>query len=151
MAGISKKSPSFYRSSDPAENFKLKLQVRETSRIPLSDGDGRRGEALSKDLEIAWQEKRYGPADIAEFINHRDKKVSNATEHEARRHLIAMEESGKPVTSLLKDVMIYTYTDRDPKAPKTVSWTDLAVASSLSFSSLFPSNPFLLLTHNSHS
>ena len=28
MAGISKKSPSFYRSSDPAENFKLKLQVR---------------------------------------------------------------------------------------------------------------------------
>ena len=40
MAGISKKSPSFYRSSDPAENFKLKLQVRETSRIPLSDGDG---------------------------------------------------------------------------------------------------------------
>ena len=127
MAGVAKHSPSFYRSSDPAENFKLKLQVRETSRIPLSDGDGRKGEAFSKDLEIAWQEKRYGPGDIAEFINHRDKKVSSATEHEARRHLVAMEESGKPVTSLLKDVMIYTYTDRDPKAPKTVSLTHLAV------------------------
>ena len=48
MAGVAKKSPSFYRSSDPAENFKLKLQVRETSRVPLSDGDGRKGMHLAR-------------------------------------------------------------------------------------------------------
>jgi hypothetical protein len=121
MAGLAHKSSSFYRSNDPVENFRLKLQVREKSRIPIAGEDGRKGDPLQKDVEIAWQEKKYGPGDIADYINSGDRKPKNANEHEARRRLSAMEESGKTVHSLLEDVMIYTYTDRDPRSPKSVS------------------------------
>lgn len=103
------------------ENFRLKVRVRETSRIPLADGDGRQGDALSRDVEIAWQEKLYGPGDIADFINSGDRKARTPSEQEARRHLNAIEESGKKVATMLDDVMVYTYTDRDARAPKNVS------------------------------
>lgn len=121
MASTSKKATSFYRSTDPIENFRLQVRVRETSRIPLADGEGRQGDALYKDVEIAWQEKLYGPADIADFINSGDRKPKNPSEQESRRQLHAMEDSGKKVPDLLEDVMIYTYTDRDSRAPKNVS------------------------------
>jgi hypothetical protein len=55
MAGV-----AYYRVSDPLENFKLRVTVRE---IPRVDPTGDDKSALTKPIEVdlSWQEKILGP------------------------------------------------------------------------------------------
>jgi len=114
------KNPFFYRTNDHIENFKLKLVLRELSRVSGRGAEGRTGDALDIDQVISWQEKLYSPGDIANYLKHREANVQDEAEQDIRRQLHRLDESGTNVEKLLKDVMVYTYTDKDSDFPRTV-------------------------------
>jgi len=113
---------AFYRSDDSVDNFRLKVFVRELSKvIRREEGDAAGSDGpIEEEIILSWQEKMYGPADVAEFLKHKDStfKTKDAHEADTYRHMASLEEKGKPMTNLLKPVMFYTYTDKSNKLPR---------------------------------
>lgn len=110
---------AYYRTSDPVDKLKVKVTIRETSRV-IGTGNKRKG-PFSKEFVLGWQEKLYGPGDIATYIKHRDLKTKpkTAVEQDSFRYLSLLESEGSNVGDLLEDVMLYTYTDREHHTPET--------------------------------
>jgi hypothetical protein len=106
-----KNNTTLYRSNDSVDHFRLKFIIRETSKV-MAAGGKRAEEPYEEELEIAWQEKKYGPADIAEFLKKKDSKPTDAQEVDSFRHMSMLEDRGQPLSDMLKPVMIYTYTDK---------------------------------------
>lgn len=114
---------AFYRTNDPIETLKIKLTIREASRI---HGTGKDGDPYSKEFILSWQEKIHGPGDIAEYIKHREYKTKpkTAIDQEHFRFLALIESEGTNAGDMLDDVMLYTYTDRDHYTPETAPPTN---------------------------
>jgi len=113
---------AFYRSDDSVDNFRLKVFVRELTKMMRREGSTEAvPEApLEQEFVLSWQEKMYGPADVADYLKNKDSssKPKDAYEADSYRHMAMLEEKGKPMTALLKPVMIYTYTDKGNKLPR---------------------------------
>ena len=97
---------AYYRTSDPVDKLKVKVTIRETSRV-IGTGNKRKG-PFSKEFVLGWQEKLYGPGDIATYIKHRDLKTKpkTAVEQDSFRYLSLLESEGSNVGDLLEDVML---------------------------------------------
>ena len=118
-------SSTFYRTSDNVDNFKLKVSIREIGRLVLEKGS-KADEPFTDDIVLSWQQKMYGPSDIAGFLKNREHKPKNRAEQDVRRQLQQIEEQGKSLASMLKPVMLYTYTDKDvdmPQGPVPVNFS----------------------------
>ena len=115
----------FYRVIDPLENFKIRLTVREISRL-TSQSEKDAYVPFHTEQIISWQEKIHGPVDVADYIQHvKDpQKGGTPSQRESRRELekihekILKEAKGKEKNadhskSLLRPVMIHTYISRD--------------------------------------
>ena len=111
---------AFYRTTDAIESLKIKLRIRETSRV-MGLANGKSTEPFNKEFVLGWQEKIHGPCDIADYIKHREykSKPRTAIGQEHFRFLALMESEGTSVSDILDDVMLYTYTDRDHYAPES--------------------------------
>ena len=118
------RNEAFYHTSDSIEKLRIKLTIREVSRTVTLGPDAKRTEPYNKDVTLTWQEKIHGPADIAEYIKHREykSKPRTAVDQEHFRHLEKLEHGGSRPDDLLQDVMLYTYTDRDHYSPEMVRW-----------------------------
>ena len=114
---------SAYRTNDSVDNFRLRCTIRETSKPFSSSSDGRRqdNKPFAEDLTLSWQEKKYGPRDIATFLTNKSKGIKSfakdGAEAETFRHMSHLEERGKPLVNLLNNVMLYTYTDKNDDKP----------------------------------
>ena len=112
---------SVYRTNDSVDNFRLRCTIRETSKPFTSDGRRQDNKAFEEDLTLSWQEKKYGPKDIANFLTNKSKGLKNfakdGAEAETFRHMTHLEERGKPLMNLLSPVMLYTYTDKNEGKP----------------------------------
>lgn len=60
---------AYYHVKDPLENFKLRVIVREISRIVSVEKDIKNEEIFHEDLNISWQEKISGPDDIVKNLS----------------------------------------------------------------------------------
>ena len=119
---------ALYRTSDSIDSLKIKLRIRETSRV-MGLAHAKRNDLYTKEFIIGWQEKLQGPGDIAEYIKHREYKTKprSAVDQEHFRFLALMESEGTNVGDLLEEVMLYTYTDRDhysPEIPPPIQTSD---------------------------
>jgi len=103
---------SAYRTNDSVDNFRLRCTIRETSKPFSSSSDGRRqdNKPFAEDLTLSWQEKKYGPRDIATFLTNKSKGIKSfakdGAEAETFRHMSHLEERGKPLVNLLNNVML---------------------------------------------
>ena len=105
-----------YRVVDPIENFKMKVGVREVSRIS-HQGDYM---PFNKDIVLSWQQKIHGPYEVIDFISHNkdEKKKASPAQQESRKELADISGS-RSVDDLLQKTMLYTYTERDHYANNT--------------------------------
>lgn len=109
---------AYYRTDDVLENFKIKINVRELSRLQNTPSNENRknNKHYDKDLIISWQEKLYSPSDIANYIKKKDDKKEQLPNDQ--RSLLSDSENGIiNIENLLDDVMIYTYVDREHYVP----------------------------------
>jgi hypothetical protein len=105
---------SLYRTNDSVDNFRLKVVVRETSK-PFGPDGHRENKVYEEEITLSWQEKKYGPSDIANFLANKDAKAAkDGRDADTFRHMQMLEERGKPLVNLLQPVMLYTYTDKNP-------------------------------------
>jgi len=111
------KTTAYYRTEDVLENFKIKINIRELSRLQNTPTNEHRKnlKQYDKELIISWQEKLYSPKDIANYIKKKDDKKEQPND---QRSLLSDTESGLiNIENLLDDVMIYTYVDREHYIP----------------------------------
>ena len=66
---------SYYHISDPLENFKLKVTVRESSRAITGKELSEKSAIYYEEVNMSWQEKVDGPIDI---VKNRLKKGPSA-------------------------------------------------------------------------
>ena len=111
---------SFYRTEDSVDNFVLKLSVREISKVLHKESDPT-AKPFQEELTLHWQEKKYGPADISNFLKNKEaqNKPKDVYEADTFRHMTMLEERGKPLVNLLNPVMLYTYTDKNNRLART--------------------------------
>lgn len=58
----------YYRTTDPLENFKLKVCIREVSRVKKSlDLNNEEEEANISEI-VSWQQKLFSPAEISDYL-----------------------------------------------------------------------------------
>lgn len=60
---------NYYHVNDPLENFDLKVVVRESSRAITGDDLSQNEAVYYEEVNISWQEKLYGPADIVKSLS----------------------------------------------------------------------------------
>jgi hypothetical protein len=106
---------AIYHTHDSVDNLRIKVIVRETSR--RIGGDRNSSKPHDEEITFSWQEKKYGPRDIAGYFKNKDEKFHNSNESDMFRHMNTLEERGKPVNDMLKPIMLYTYTDKNPNVP----------------------------------
>lgn len=119
---------TLYRVVDPIENFKIKIEVREISR--LSSQTEEEYIPFKRTAVLHWQEKIHGPVDVADYIKHKKDNHLRGTpsQLESRKEIADLHDQvnssagGTTATSiisgggdekLLSSTMLYTYTDRD--------------------------------------
>jgi len=109
------KKSVIYRVVDPLENFTIKIGVREVSR--LSSQTDIEYVPFKQEIQLKWQEKRHGPADIADYIHSKksDSRRGTPAQLESRRELAELVQStrSKDDLALLQSTMLYTYIERD--------------------------------------
>ena len=68
------KTTAYYRTEDVLENFKIKINIRELSRLQNTPTNEHRKnlKQYDKELIISWQEKLYSPKDIANYIKKKE-------------------------------------------------------------------------------
>ena len=108
------RNTSLYRTNDSVDNFRLKVIIRETSKSYGPDGR-RNNESYEEESTLSWQEKKYGPGDIANFLSNKDKRIKDSSDADMFRHMHMLEERDKPLVNMLQPVMLYTYTDKKPR------------------------------------
>ena len=108
---------AYYRTDDVLENFKIKITIREISRLQNTPANDKRKilKQYDKEIILAWQEKLYSPSDIANYIKKKDDKKEQA--HDQRSLLSDSENGIVNIENLLDDVMVYTYIDREHYTP----------------------------------
>lgn len=94
------------------EYLKIRLVVREVATFQNEE------EFFSKEAIIPWQQKLYGPQDIADYISHKHTNRGTAAQFETRRHFRQLEKGGQKIDEMVDDVMIYTYVDKDHYSPE---------------------------------
>lgn len=125
---------NYYHVTDPLENFDLKVVVRESSRAITVDDLLQNEEVYYEEFNISWQEKVYGPADIVKSLSKNGPASESQVCAMIDGSLILLESfimlQFKQTTSVyhtwntylfnlqnvideLKDVMVYTYVDKD--------------------------------------
>ena len=82
---------AYYHVNDPLENLRLRITVRETSRVATGAAVSKKEVPFSFDKEVAWQEKLVGPRDVVKRLSKKEANVKDE----------------------LKNVMLYTYIDKD--------------------------------------
>jgi len=88
---------AYFHVNDPLENLRLRVTVRESSRVATGTASVLKQAPFAFDKEVAWQEKIVGPRDVVKRLAKKDANVKD---------------------DLLKPVMLYTYVDKDH------FWTD---------------------------
>ena len=107
--------PTLYRVVDPIENFKIKISVREVSRLLTSQAD-EEYIPFKTDVVINWQQKIHGPLDIADYLKNKRTEHNKGTpsQIDSRREISEISKhNGTNDENLLSPVMLYTYIDRD--------------------------------------
>lgn len=111
---------AYYRVIDSMENFKIKVGIREVSRLSSQTEEERK--PFEKEIILSWQEKVHGPADIADYLHYnRDKNgAANPSQKESRRELEDLVQNYKSQNAeqngndgLLQPTMLYSYINRD--------------------------------------
>eukprot|EP00981_Chlorochromonas_danica_P002374 scaffold455_cov155-Ochromonas_danica.AAC.12 len=78
------KCVEYYHTTDPVENFFLRVVVREISR-PRGSGS----QQFFFDEKVRWQQKLYSPADVADYVvNKSDSRGSVAQVRPTKRSLL---------------------------------------------------------------
>eukprot|EP01031_Cornospumella_fuschlensis_P031677 gene31677-38282_t len=121
-------SVEYYRTTDPLENFYLRVVVREISRPKNQHNDPSIPPPpfFNFDKSIRWQQKLVSPMEIAYYIAHKSQQASVALMHrtapslfpEAHSIISKLERDGVNPSTLLTDPLVYTYTHADPPLPE---------------------------------
>eukprot|EP01039_Chlorochromonas_danica_P010371 gene10371-11482_t len=98
----------YYHTTDPVENFFLRVVVREISR-PRGSGS----QQFFFDEKVRWQQKLYSPADVADYVVNKSDSRGSVAQMETRNCLARLERDGQNVRAMLRDPMVVTYIDRD--------------------------------------
>jgi hypothetical protein len=111
--------PVYYHVVDPVENFQIRVTVRETSRS-RRNVDKVEGEVFSNDIVVGWQEKVFGPTDIADYLRNKQNSTGSASRRSTRAQLqtLELDEKAKGPEEMIGQTMLYTYIDRDNYTPE---------------------------------
>lgn len=109
---MASQAPAYYRSDDPVENLKIKLILRQISGGSRENSD----EFKDMELELSWQEKINGPRDIYESARRNDNSVVSVVRNMTSGGNNNRVKGGD--IEPLKNVMLYTYVDKDHFIPK---------------------------------
>eukprot|EP01038_Epipyxis_sp_PR26KG_P017331 gene17331-23923_t len=111
----------YYRTQDPLEYFKLRIVVREITKLKsfVDDESNSTNEKYNQDITLSWQQKLYSPSDISDYLQHKNgTKGGTVIQNECRKYLAGLEQRGGTAKDLIKNVMLYTYVDKDHFQPE---------------------------------
>lgn len=107
-----------YHVQDPVENLKIRINLREVSSAhSLSTNNSEKRPLFDQVIEFSWQEKVYGPRDIADYVLHKKSSYGRQTQLDSRRNLGNLERNGVKVIDMLSEVMLYSYCNDEPFYP----------------------------------
>lgn len=100
-----------YRIEDPLENLKVKIIIREISRISTRQQIEQK--PYEDTIELSWQQKIFGPGDIGDYIRNKNSAWGSPYQRDNRRHLAHLEKDKTTPESLLEEVMLYTVIEKE--------------------------------------
>mmetsp|Transcript_24211 Transcript_24211/g.45031 ORF Transcript_24211/g.45031 Transcript_24211/m.45031 type:complete len:466 (+) Transcript_24211:94-1491(+) len=107
-----------YHIQDPVENLKIRINLREVSSShSISTNNSKKRPLFDQIIEFSWQEKIYGPRDVADYLMHKKSSHGRQTQLDSRRTLGNLERGGVKVAELLSEVMLYSYCNDEPFYP----------------------------------
>jgi hypothetical protein len=101
---------AYYRVSDPSQLLVVSLTLREVARMGK---DSVPSAPLSVRLQVGWQQKLFGPEELARFLKNKDALPASLAERDAMRQLQKLAGEGVDVARLLRPTMVYTHVDGD--------------------------------------
>ena len=70
-------------------------------------------ERVDKTFIINWQQKKYSPHEIEDYLKHKNVSYGSQNDIANRKRLQRLDTPKQPITSLLEPTMIFTYVDGD--------------------------------------
>jgi hypothetical protein len=102
---------ALYRVDDPLENFKLRLRIRELSRLQVPHEDP--SERVDATFVVHWQQKIYSPWEIEDYVKHKNSSDGAPNVIANRKRLHRLDTPKQPVAAMLQPAMLFTYVDGD--------------------------------------